>query len=123
MAAVGFAAYEVWREALVADLPDTTSVLNNASELKFNRQQAAEFLRESTVHFDTPVAQALSDAAACYDMEVAVLSEGRNIARAAYEAGAFSAAHRREVVSGVGAALEADKLAIGHIESALEMLE
>jgi RNA polymerase sigma factor (sigma-70 family) len=122
VAAVGFAAYEVWREALVASLPDTTSVRNNASELKFNRQQAAEFLRESADRFDTPVAQSLSDAAACYDMEVAVLSEVRNIARTAYEEGAFSTAHRREAASGVGAALEAEKLAIGHIQSALAML-
>ncbi len=95
---------------------------NNANELKLNRQNAAEFLRESAVLFDDPVVQALSDAAACYDMEVAVLSEVRNIARAAYEAGEFSATHRREAVSGVGAALEAEKLAIGYIKSALAML-
>jgi hypothetical protein len=30
---------------------------------------------------------------------------------------------RRETVSNVAAALEAEKLAIGHIESALEMLQ
>ncbi len=123
VAAVGFAAYEVWRDVLVAGLPDAASVRNNAGELKFNRQQAAEFLRESADLFDAPVAQVLSDAAACYDMEVAILTEVRNIARAAYEGGEFSAVHRREAVSGVGAALEAEKLAIGHIKSALTMLE
>lgn len=122
VAAVGSAAYEVWRDALVAGLPDTRSVRNNANELKHNRQNAAEFLRESTAYFDAPVAQALSDAAACYDMEIAVLTEVRNIARAAYEASEFSAAQKRATVSNVAAALEADKLAIRHIESALEML-
>ncbi len=122
VAAVGFAAYEVWRDALVAGLPDTRSVRNNANELKLNRQNAALFLRESAELFDTPVAQTLSDASACYDMEVAVLTEVRNLARAAYEAGKFSPAHRRETIAGVAAALEADKLAIRHIESALKML-
>jgi hypothetical protein len=60
-------------------------VRNNANELKHNRQNAAEFRRESTAHFDAPVSQALSDAAACYEMEVAVLTEVRNIAREAYD--------------------------------------
>ena len=123
VAAVGFAAYEVWRGALVAGLPDAASVRHNAGELKFNRQQAAEFLRESADLFDAPVAQELSDAAACYDMEVTALTEVRDIARAAYEAGEFSATHRREAVSGVAAACEAEKLAIGHIQSALAIFE
>ena len=125
VAGVGFAAYEVWRNALAAGLPNPRSVRNNANELKHNRQNAAEFLRESTAHVnapDAPVAQALSDAAACYDMEVAVLTELRNIARAACETDEFSEAQRRETVSNVAAALEADRLAIRHIESALEML-
>ena len=124
VAAVGFAAYELWREALIKGLPDTRSVRNNASELKFNRQQAAEFLRESTGLFNAPVAQALSDAAACYDMEVAALAEVRNLARAAHEeAGEFSAAQMRETSAAVAAALEADRLAVGHIKAALAMLE
>jgi len=123
VAGVGFAAYELWREALIEGHPDPRSVRNNASELKFNRQQAAEFLRESAVLFDPPAAQALFDAAACYDMEVAALSEVRDIARTADDdAAGFSAAQRRAAVSNMAAALDADKLAIGHIESALEML-
>ena len=123
VAAVGFAAYEVWREALVTGLSDAASVRHNAGELKFNRQQAAEFLREVVNLFKAPVAQVLSDGAACYDMEVAALTDVRDIARAAYEAGEFQEAQRREAISGIGAALAAEKLAIGHIRSALDVLQ
>lgn len=122
VAGVGFAAYEVWRDALAKGLPDTRSIRSNASELKFNRQSAALFLRETMSHCDDAVAQVLSDAAACYDMEVAALGEVRNAARAAYEDGEYTSIHQRQVLSGVSAALAADKLAIGHIESALAMM-
>ena len=94
----------------------------NANELKFNRQMASAFQRESADLFDGPAAQALSQSAACYDMEVAALTELRNIARTAQETDGFSAPQNREAISTVGAALDADKLAIGHIKSALEIL-
>ncbi len=81
---------------------------------------AAIYLRESADLFDGEVAQLLSMAAVCYDMEIAALTEVRNVARAAQEAGELSAAQSRDTISGVVAAFEAEKLAIGHIKSALE---
>jgi len=122
VAGVGFEAYEVWRDALARGLPDTNSIDVNAKQLKINRQHAAIFLRESAQRLGGPAAQALSDAAACYDMEVAAVAEVRDISRAADKGGEFTAAHQREAVANVGAALEADRLAIGHIESALGLL-
>jgi hypothetical protein len=119
VAGVGFAAYEVWRDALLAGLPDAKAVRNNANELKLNRQNAAEFLRESAHALDGDIAQSLSDAAACCDMEVAVLNEVRNTARDAHESGEFTPEQRRTCISGIAAALEADKLAINHIKTAL----
>lgn len=122
VAAVGFDAYELWQNALTRGVPDPRSVRGNANELKFNRQMASTFLRESADHFDERVAQTLSLSAACYDMEVAALAELRNIARAGQESDGFSAAQVREAVSTVTAAFEAEKLAISHITSALEMV-
>ena len=122
VAGVGFEAYEVWRDALAKGLPDTSSIGVNANQLKINRQHAAIFLRESARCLGGRVAQALSDAAACYDMEVAAVAEVRDISRAACEEGELTAVHQREAVANVGAALAADRLAIGHIESALGLL-
>ena len=122
VAGVGFDAYDVWLDALRQGLPAPQAVRGNINELKFNRQMASTFLRESTHHFDATIAQALSQAAACYDMEIAILTEVRNTARTAHETGGFSHEQNREAISGISAAYEAEKLAIGHIQSALDML-
>lgn len=122
VAGVGFEAYDVWLDALQRGIPAPQAVRDNVNELKFNRQMASEFLRESAHHFDAPIAQHLSQAAACYDMEIAVLTEVRNTARTAHETGGFSPEQNRETISGISAAYEAEKLAIGHIKSALEMV-
>ncbi|NKB71984.1 MAG: sigma-70 family RNA polymerase sigma factor [Candidatus Latescibacteria bacterium] len=122
VAAVGFAAYEVWRQTLLQGQAAADATRLNADELKHNRQHAAAYLRQSAHLFEGPAGQACTDAAACYDMEVASLAEVQHSARAAHQAGKFTAADRRLAAAGVAAAAEADKLAIGHIEAALPLL-
>lgn len=123
VAAVGFEAYELWHDALIRGVADAKSVRVNANQLKVNRQMAAEYLREAANLFEGSIAQPMSVASACYDMEVAALTEVRNVARAAQEAGEFTAEQTRDTISGVVAAYEAEKLAVGHIKAALEAVQ
>lgn len=122
VAAVGLDAYELWLDALTREVAAPQAVRGNINELKFNRQMASAFLRESADLFETSIAQTLSQAAACYDMEIAILTEVRNTARTAHETGGFSPEQNREAISGISAAFDAEKLAVGHVKTALEML-
>jgi len=55
-------------------------------------------------------------------MEVATLQKLQNYCEEAFENDGFSENQRQDAVAALTAALHADRLAIGHIEKALELI-
>ena len=120
--AVGFEAYELWLSALTDGSANVQYARGHAGALRGLRQNAGDFLRESVDLFDDGVEQRLVQAAACYDMEVAALNVLYGHCQEAFEDDAFSAVLQKESVAALSAALDADKLAIGHIQGALDAI-
>lgn len=118
--ALGFEAYEMWRDAIVNGSANVQRARGHAYSLLGLRKNAAEYLRECVDLFDPEVAQILIQAAACYDMEVAALDVLHTHCQEAFESDAFTDLQRQECVAALSAALDADRLAIGHIARALE---
>ena len=121
--AVGFAAYELWRQALENGDVDIGFTEHAAWILWEMRENAAAYLREIADHFPETSSRALSDAATFYDEEIEAIVKLVNICRA-YEKKheSFTKSKRQEVAVLINAALDAEKKAIGKIESALAAL-
>ena len=83
------------------------------------RANAAAYLREITDRFPEASSRALSETAVFYDEEIEALVKLVKICKA-YKS--FTATTRREAVTVLDAALDAEKKAIGKIEEALAAL-
>ena len=117
--AVGFAAYELWRQGLENGDVDVGFTEHTAWILWEMRENAAAYLREITQRFPKTSSRALSDAALFYDEEIKAIVKLVNICK---EHESFTAPKRQEAVAAINAALEAEKRAIGKIEEALSAL-
>ena len=127
----GFAAYELWREAIEtgARAPDQRHPKSagpvgdsdyHAGELKALRGYAAAYLRELVDVFPTAASE-LGKAAADYDQVVDVSARLSALCGKAKEAGGFSADTRAEASDLITAALQAERAAIASIEAVLAL--
>ena len=117
--AVGFAAYELWKQALESGEADVGFTEHAAWILWEMRKNAAAYLREIADHFPEVSSRALSDAAVFYDEEIKAIVKLVNICKE-YES--LTTSKRQEAVALLNAALAAEKKAIGKIEEALAAL-
>ena len=117
--AVGFAAYELWKQVLESGDVDVGFTEHAAWILWEMRENAAAYLREIADRFPKVSSRALSDAAAFYDEEIKAIVKIVNICK---EQKGFTTPTRQEAVAALNAALEAEKKAIGKIEEALAVL-
>ena len=117
--AIGFAAYELWKQALARGDVDMGFTEHSAWILWEMRENAAAYLREIADHFPETSSRALSDAAAFYDEEIRAVVKLVNICKAHEN---FTAPKRQEAVDLLNTALDAEKKAIRKIEAALAAL-
>ena len=117
--AVGFAAYELWKQALKSGDVDVGITEHAAWILWEMRENAAAYLREIANGFPKVSSRALSDAAVFYDEEIKAIVKLVNICK---EHESFTTPTRQEAVALLNAALDAEKNAIGKIEEALAAL-
>ena len=117
--AVGFAAYELWKQALESGDVDVGFTEHAAWILWEMRENAAAYLREITDRFPDVSSRALSDAAAFYDEEIKAIVKIVNICK---EHKNFTTLKRQRAVEALNAAVEAEKKAVGKIEEALAAL-
>ena len=118
----GFAAYQLWSEAIESGVATPEYSQSHAGQLGPMRRNAAAYLRELIKVFPA-AASDLQQAAGHYDRLVETSNTLHDLCGKAKDAGAFSDDARAEARDLVTAALEADKDAIGRIEAALEALE
>ena len=117
--AVGFAAYELWKQALEKGDVDVGFTEHSAWILWEMRENAVAYLREIADHFPEVSSRALSDAAAFYNEEIGAILTLINICKGNEN---FTVLMRQRAVDAINAALAAEKKAIGRIEAALAAL-
>ena len=117
--ALGFVAYQLWKQALENADVDIRFTEHSAWILWEMRENTAVYLREIADHFPEASSHALSDAAAFYDEEIEAVVRLVNLCK---EHESFTKATRQEAVAALDAALEAEKKAIEKIEAALATL-
>ena len=120
--ATGFAAYELWREGIGADVATPARAQRHAWELHVAREHAVAYLQE-LVDIYPAAADALEGAIAAYGREVATTQRIQEVCQEAEEAGEFSADARAKVQGLVTASLEADRAAIASVEAAIAILD
>ena len=132
--AVGFAAYELWNQALESGEADVGFTEHAAWILWEMRENAAAYLREIADDFPEVSSRALSDAAVFYDEEIKAIVKLVNICKehksfttptrqeAVDALKGFTTLKRQRAVEALDAALDAEKKAIGKIEEALAAL-
>lgn len=81
--ALGFAAYELWREAFHRGEVDLRFAPDHARQLRWLRTQAAAYLRELEGDMPEGSQPALAQAAACYDAEVEAAASLEHLCRVA----------------------------------------
>ena len=118
----GFAAYQLWREAIESGVAAAGHSQHHAEVLGAMRRNAAAYLRELIEVFPA-AASDLQQAAGHYDRLVETSNTLHDLCGKAKDAGAFSDDARAEARDLVTAALEADRDAIGRIEATLAALE
>jgi hypothetical protein len=107
--AIGFSAYELWKESLLRGSADPRASLAHTSYLGWARTQAAGFVREL----------GLGEAGENYVTEVAALRKLEELCRGASERGSFQGAEIREAARLLDDALLAERKAIRRLGSAL----
>ena len=117
--AVGFAAYQLWKQALENGDVDIGFTEHSSWILWEMRENAAAYLREIADRFPEASSHALSDAAAFYDEEIKAVVRLMNLCK---EHESFTKATKQEAIAALDAALEAEKKAIEKIEAALATL-
>ena len=117
--AVGFAAYELWKQALESGDADVGFTEHTAWILWEMRENATAYLREIANRFPKRSNRALSDAAVFYDEEIKAIVKLVNICK---EHKSFTTLKRQEAGAALNAALDAEKKAIEKIEAALAAL-
>ena len=120
--AVGFAAYELWKEAFETGEVNLQFALGHARILRSLRQSAAAYLREIADHFPAGASGSLFDAAAFYEQEVEVVSKLVEICLDAKEGDGFTTSMLQDAVTTLNDALNVDRKAIAKIETALAVL-
>ena len=132
--AVGFAAYELWKQGLESGEVDVGFTEHAAWILWEMRENAAAYLREITDRFPKVSSRALLDAAVFYDEEIKAIVKLINICKehesfttpkrqeAVEVLKSFTTLKRQKAIEALNAALDAEKKAIGKIEEALAAL-
>lgn len=118
----GFAAYEAWSAAFESADAVKQPTRHHARILTWRRELAADYMRELTGLLPE-AAEPLAAAAADYGREHQALVELSALVDAAHGRGEFTPEELAEVRRLIGAALEADRAAVGRIEAALAILE
>ncbi len=106
--AIGFAAYELWRETLFRGDAEPRWALSHASYLGWAREKAATFVREL----------GLTEAAEAYDTEVAALRRLEGVCRGTGSPKAWSPAEAGEAARLLDDALRAERNAIQRLAAA-----
>ena len=118
--AIGFAAFELWEQALERGDVDVGFAEHTAWILWEMREHAAAYLREIADHFPEASSRALSDAATFYDEEIKAIVKLVNICKGQKRKHeTFTTSKRQEAVAAVKAALAAEQKAIEKIKEAL----
>ena len=107
--AIGFSAYELWKEVLIRGDADPRNALGHASYLGWARKQAASFLRELS----------LDEAAEHYDTEVEAVRRLEEVCRGASERKSWNSSEIGEAARGLDDALLAERKAIQRLSAAL----
>ena len=118
--AIGLEAYELWMDAFLTGEVNLRFAHGHASALRWMRSNASEYMREISDLFPDGIGQNLLNAAAYYDMEVGAAERLLKICREASDKDGFSTGMTREAVATLNAALEADRKAVGEIETTLK---
>jgi hypothetical protein len=117
----GFAAYELWRDAVESGVAAPKHSQYHAFELKVLRSHAAAYLRE-LVHVFPAVAVKLEEGAAHYDRLVETSARLHDFCGEYREADVFPEDTGTEAAAIVTAVLQAERDAIASIEAALAAL-
>ena len=120
--AVGFAAYELWREAFQSGKVSLRFALLHAQYLQGMRASAAKYLREIADHFPEASTHALSDAATLYEEEAETATKLVDVCRSAVENNGFTTPMLQEAMTALNDALDVEREAIRNIEEALASL-
>ncbi|MBT5536555.1 hypothetical protein HOK31_26065, partial [Candidatus Poribacteria bacterium] len=120
--ATGFAAYELWGEALASGAAPAKKSGRHAWELRIAREHAAAYLRELVDVFADATPE-LQEAATHYDREVETLRELEHLSGVAEEAGGFTEDTGAEARDLLTAALQADRDAITKVAAAIAVFE
>ncbi|MDE3001401.1 MAG: hypothetical protein OXU79_20175 [Gemmatimonadota bacterium] len=118
----GFAAYELWHEALESEDVSPFHSHFHARILRASRQGAAGYLRELVDVFPEAGGE-LNAAAARYERELEALEALYEICHTAKHEDNFPANARARARALIAEALEADRKAVAHIEAALSILD
>lgn len=117
--AVGFAAYQLWKQAVEKADVDIGFTEHSAWILWEMRENAAAFLREIYKHFPKDSSPILFNAAEIYDTEIKSIVKLINLCK---ENDSFTKNTRQIAVELIDAALESEKKAIKKIEQALRLI-
>ena len=118
----GFAAYELWREAFLAEDVPTFKSHHHITVLAARRRAAAAYLREIDSYL--PEADGYLEAAAAhYDQELEPLHAIHNLCNTACAEDKWSADSRAKVGELIGDALLAEQKAVASIDAALAILD
>lgn len=118
----GFAAYELWHEALESENVSPFHSHFHARILRASRQGAAGYLRELVDVFPEARGE-LNAAAARYERELEALEPLYEICHTAKHEDNFPEEARARARALIAEALEADRKAVAHIEAALSILD
>ena len=118
----GFAAYELWREAIESGAAAPKHSHYHSGELRVLRGYAAAYLRELVDIFPVAASE-LGKAGAHYDHVVEASDRLHTLCSRANDAGGFTADTRVEASDLVTAALQAERDAIASIEAALALVD
>ncbi len=118
----GFAAYELWHEALKLEDVSPFHSHFHARIIRASRQGAAGYLRELVAMFPEAGGE-LNAAATQYERELDALELLYEICHAAKHEGNFSEDARARARALLVEALKADRKAVAHIEAALTILD
>ena len=118
----GFAAYELWSEALESEDVSPFHSHFHARIIRASRQGAAGYLRELVAVFPE-AGDELNAAAAQYERELEALEPLYGICHTAKHEDNFPEDARARARALIAEALDADRKAVAHIEAALTILD